>query len=271
MHEAVTLGPAADQQAAAQFLTTKKPLGTGSRSFLARGALVDESGRQQLDHVGLRGFVAVALLSENVQGDLREPLAHPGPFLVRFLFALFIQRRYFAGELDVLGLLALAQQHVNAFVVQIDALFGEAFAVPMHDGDHGQEKRINCQRPNAVALFDSLSEAVEFFLGVASFRPHVVGRDPAELAARYSRLTAANPLAGRTGDPEEGLQRLRERGWLIGSPAEIVDSLGRLAEAGVGRVMLHHLDKEDFEALDLLARGIEAALETGSSSPGGER
>ena len=71
--------------------------------------MVDESRRQQPDHVGLGRFVAVAVLPENLQGDLREPLADPSAFLVGSLLALFIQRRHFAAKLDVLGLLALAQ------------------------------------------------------------------------------------------------------------------------------------------------------------------
>jgi alkanesulfonate monooxygenase SsuD/methylene tetrahydromethanopterin reductase-like flavin-dependent oxidoreductase (luciferase family) len=58
------------------------------------------------------------------------------------------------------------------------------------------------------------------------------------------------------GDTDEALARLQARGWLVGSPAQIVEQLGRLDEAGVGRVMLHHLDKEDFDALELVAAEV---------------
>ena len=126
------------------------------------------------------------------------------------------------------------------------------------DVDGYRAKRAILERHCEAVGRDPAAVAHSLMLG------YVIGRDPAELAARYSRLTAANPLAGRAGDPEEGLRRLRERGWLVGSPAEIVDSLGQLAEAGVGRVMLHHLDKEDFEALDLLASDVLPQAQTAS-------
>ena len=73
---------------------------------------------------GLGGFVLVTILAEDVQGNLREPLADPGALYIGFLLALFIQRRHTVAESDVLGLLALTQQYVDAFVIQIDALLG---------------------------------------------------------------------------------------------------------------------------------------------------
>lgn len=94
---------------------------------------------------------------------------------------------------------------------------------------------------------------------------YVVGNDAAELAARYARVGGGNPrLAGGARDPEAGLAALRARGWLVGSPAEIVEGLGRLAEAGLSRVMLHHLAMDDFDALDLLARDVLPQAQTAS-------
>lgn len=68
----------------------------------------------------------------------------------------------------------------------------------------------------------------------------VVGRDEAEVERKIG------------GDP----QALRERGGVCGEPAEIVDQLGRLGEAGVSRVMAQWLDMDDIDGLDLLAAEV---------------
>jgi len=86
---------------------------------------------------------------------------------------------------------------------------------------------------------------------------YLIGRDDREHAERYARLAHANPiLAGGEQDAAAGLAMLRARGWLVGGPGEIVEALGRLAEAGLGRVMLHHLAMDDFAAIELLAAEV---------------
>jgi alkanesulfonate monooxygenase SsuD/methylene tetrahydromethanopterin reductase-like flavin-dependent oxidoreductase (luciferase family) len=49
---------------------------------------------------------------------------------------------------------------------------------------------------------------------------------------------------------------LRERGLVVGTPAEVVDQLGRLQEAGVQRVMLQWLDLDDLDGLEALANTL---------------
>lgn len=49
---------------------------------------------------------------------------------------------------------------------------------------------------------------------------------------------------------------LRARGLVVGTPAEVVEQLGRLAEVGVQRVMLQWLDLDDLDGLEALARGV---------------
>jgi F420-dependent oxidoreductase-like protein len=73
-----------------------------------------------------------------------------------------------------------------------------------------------------------------------------VGRDEAELARRASAI-------GR----EVG--ELREHG-AAGTPAEVVDVLGRYAEAGASRVYLQVLDLADLDHLDLVAAEIAPQL-----------
>jgi alkanesulfonate monooxygenase SsuD/methylene tetrahydromethanopterin reductase-like flavin-dependent oxidoreductase (luciferase family) len=68
----------------------------------------------------------------------------------------------------------------------------------------------------------------------------VVGRSDAEAEGKLN------------GDP----QALRERGVVFGVPSAIVDQLGRLAEAGVSRVMTQWLDMDDIDGLELLAAEV---------------
>jgi F420-dependent oxidoreductase-like protein len=73
-----------------------------------------------------------------------------------------------------------------------------------------------------------------------------VGRDDAEVARRARAI-------GR--EPAE----LRENG-LAGSPAEVVDRIGRFAEAGASRVYLQILDLHDLDHLELIADQVQARL-----------
>lgn len=69
----------------------------------------------------------------------------------------------------------------------------------------------------------------------------VFGRDEAELNSKLKGREAAE---------------LRERGLVAGTPSELVDQLGRLAEVGVQRVMLQWLDLDDLDGLEALAKGV---------------
>jgi F420-dependent oxidoreductase-like protein len=51
-------------------------------------------------------------------------------------------------------------------------------------------------------------------------------------------------------------QALRERGLVVGTPAAVVDQLGRYAEAGVERIMLQWLGLDDLDRLEGLAQGV---------------
>lgn len=83
----------------------------------------------------------------------------------------------------------------------------------------------------------------------------LVGRDERELRAHLGRVAERIPaLAGR--DPERAVASLRRRGWLVGTPGEIVDELGRRAEAGQDRMMLEHHTGGDLRALELLAAEV---------------
>ncbi len=90
-----------------------------------------------------------------------------------------------------------------------------------------------------------------------------VGRDPEE-------LVCSNALVLCCGQDEQEVRRradaigrdvdeLREHG-LAGTPAEVVDTLGRYAEAGASRVYLQVLDLSDLEHLALVASEVVPQL-----------
>lgn len=62
--------------------------------------------------------------------------------------------------------------------------------------------------------------------------------------------TLRRKLDGRNPDD------LRERGMVVGTPLEVVDQLGKLAEVGVQRVMLQWLDLDDLDGLEALAQVV---------------
>lgn len=72
----------------------------------------------------------------------------------------------------------------------------------------------------------------------------VFGRNDVELKERLSART------------DRSARELRERGLIVGTPNEVVEQLGRLAEAGVERVMLQWLALDDIEGLEALAQGV---------------
>ncbi|GAA2922621.1 LLM class F420-dependent oxidoreductase [Streptomyces thioluteus] len=73
-----------------------------------------------------------------------------------------------------------------------------------------------------------------------------VGRDDAEVARRAAAI-------GREVD------ELKENG-LTGSPAEVVDKIGRYAETGSSRVYLQILDLDDLDHLELISSQVQSQL-----------
>jgi F420-dependent oxidoreductase-like protein len=73
------------------------------------------------------------------------------------------------------------------------------------------------------------------------------GRDDAEVRRRAAAI-------GRSVDD------LRATGAAVGTPAEVVDLLGRYAEAGATRMFLQTLDLHDLDHLDLVAAAVAPQL-----------
>jgi F420-dependent oxidoreductase-like protein len=98
----------------------------------------------------------------------------------------------------------------------------------------------------SAELFDRVRQLAQRALVYSAAQVVCVGRDEAELARRAAAI-------GR--EPGE----LRENG-LAGSPAQVVDKLGRFAAAGAGRIYLQLLDVTDLEQLDLIAAEVVPQL-----------
>lgn len=71
----------------------------------------------------------------------------------------------------------------------------------------------------------------------------IFGRDEAGLQSK---------LSGRAQNADD----LRTHGLVVGTPDQVVEQLGRLARAGVQRVMLQWLDLDDIAGLEALATGV---------------
>ena len=89
------------------------------------------------------------------------------------------------------------------------------------------------------------------------------GRDPQEVVASAALIVCCGRdeaevtrRAGRIGrEPAE----LRENG-LAGTPAEVVDAIGRYAQVGITRFYLQVMDLSDLEHLDLVAQEVRPQL-----------
>jgi alkanesulfonate monooxygenase SsuD/methylene tetrahydromethanopterin reductase-like flavin-dependent oxidoreductase (luciferase family) len=84
----------------------------------------------------------------------------------------------------------------------------------------------------------------------------LVGETERDFRARAGRLDA---LAARYPRLADYQRRVAARG-IFGTPEQAADRLGRLAEAGVERVMLQHLFPDDLELLDVVAGEIMPRL-----------
>jgi F420-dependent oxidoreductase-like protein len=83
----------------------------------------------------------------------------------------------------------------------------------------------------------------------------VVGRDRQELEARARALIARE---GESHDPAEAIERWSVDG-LAGTVDQVLERLGRYADAGVNRIMLQHLVHEDLETVELIGTELVPA------------
>ena len=72
--------------------------------------------------------------------------------------------------------------------------------------------------------------------------------------------TTEGDLDRRAGDARFTVDRLREAEAFVGSPAEVVDRIGRYAEVGVTRIYLQYNGLTDLDHLDLVASEVASQL-----------
>ncbi|MEX1158087.1 MAG: TIGR03560 family F420-dependent LLM class oxidoreductase [Thermomicrobiales bacterium] len=84
---------------------------------------------------------------------------------------------------------------------------------------------------------------------------HIVGRDEGELRRRASELQAIIP-GTRDVEVDALLSRQRERGWLVGTPPEVVEQIQARGAQGVERIMMQTFLMDDVEQLELIASEV---------------
>lgn len=147
------------------------------------------------------------------------------------------------GERRTLRLVAQYANQWNGIYLDVNAYRAKCEILERHCHDVGRD-------PTAIEH--------SLMLGI------VIGRDEQEIARRLDRLSDSPIVTDAQGSDglAATLLRLQRKGWLIGSPTQIVETLGHLSDAGVSRVMLHHLDKNDFDALELIAAEVLPQAQT---------
>jgi alkanesulfonate monooxygenase SsuD/methylene tetrahydromethanopterin reductase-like flavin-dependent oxidoreductase (luciferase family) len=87
----------------------------------------------------------------------------------------------------------------------------------------------------------------------------VVGRDRADLRRAARAMQGLVPALAAVA-VDEVPAAARALGWVAGTPEQVLEQLGRLAEAGVDRVMLNHFDHANPAALELIASEVAPRL-----------
>ena len=85
----------------------------------------------------------------------------------------------------------------------------------------------------------------------------VIGRDQRAVAERGRWMQSFLPALHQV-DPDAAAGALRQRGWLVGTPAEVALQLNTWSAVGVERVMLQWFDLDNVDGLELLAEAQAA-------------
>jgi alkanesulfonate monooxygenase SsuD/methylene tetrahydromethanopterin reductase-like flavin-dependent oxidoreductase (luciferase family) len=108
------------------------------------------------------------------------------------------------------------------------------------------------------AGFKSPEETVELFTRVREACT-TAGRDPQTLALSVAHTVCVGKDDAEVRRRADAIGRSVEdlvKGGVVGTPAEVVDRLGRFAEVGADRAYLQVLDFSDLDHLDLIASEV---------------
>lgn len=84
---------------------------------------------------------------------------------------------------------------------------------------------------------------------------HIVGRDDAEVRQRAAAVQEVIPGL-RELDIDGVLAQQRERGWLVGTPAAVVEQIRERESQGIERIMMQTFLMDDVEQLELIASEV---------------
>lgn len=83
------------------------------------------------------------------------------------------------------------------------------------------------------------------------------GRSPAEVRrSLMTRVAIGDKVALAKQFSNDSIDELRQRGLVLGTPAQIVEMLKIWEDAGLHRIMLQWLDLDDIEGLKTLAKEV---------------
>jgi F420-dependent oxidoreductase-like protein len=115
---------------------------------------------------------------------------------------------------------------------------------------YAQEWNVTFKTPERFAALNAKLDAVLAQQG----RPAAEVRRSIMTRPIYARDAAA--LQTRVATFNRPVDDLKAAGYLVGTGPELVDQLGRLAEAGVQRVMLQWIDLDDLDAVAAFAQDV---------------
>lgn len=115
---------------------------------------------------------------------------------------------------------------------------------------YAQEWNVTFKTPERFAALNAKLDEVLAQQG----RPAAEVRRSIMTRPIYARDAAA--LQTRVAAFNKPVEDLKAAGYLVGTGPELVDQLGRLAEAGVQRVMLQWLDLDDLDAVAAFAQDV---------------
>ena len=128
--------------------------------------------------------------------------------------------------------------------------FGDEYNTPTGDLDEVRARRARVREACERAGRDP--DSLPFSVMTGS----IVGADEAEVRERAARVARQ---VGSDADADEFVRRV-SGSWVVGTPAQVVERLGELAEAGVERIMLQHWEFDDDAPVRLLGAEVVPAV-----------
>ena len=137
---------------------------------------------------------------------------------------------------------------------------------PVIVGGHGQRRTPALAARYAAEFnvaFSGPEEVGQRYAGVRRACSEI-GRDPDDITLSVAHMlccgTSEADLARRAADARQTVDGMRAAQAFVGSPAELVDRIGRFAEAGASRMYLQLNDVADLDHLDLVSSEVAPQL-----------